>query len=147
MALKSSLELLLRSGGTGSDTLLKAKCKSLESSVGAISHPMVSSTCRLAVYITGENYCGDSSNLQLAFKIESQPVPPLRSRSSRATTSKPWISFSRCVEPAYQAKNSYLTVHDASYETAIYTRISMAISSAISISADMGRVVTPTVYK
>ena len=30
---------------------------------------------------------------------------------AQATTSNPWISFSRCVEPAYQAKNSYWTVH------------------------------------
>ena len=69
MDLKSTLELLLRSGGTGCGRLLKANCKSLEASVGALSHPMVSSTCGLAV--TGENYCGDSSDLQLAFKRES----------------------------------------------------------------------------
>ena len=49
---------------------------------------------------------------------------------ARATTSKPWISFSRYVKPDYQAKNSYLTVH-ATYDTVIPTRISMAISARV----------------
>ena len=88
--------------------------------MGALSHPVVSSTCGLAVKLA-KTIVETPVTCSLPSK-ESHSRSRRSAAEARASTSKPWISLSGCVEPAYQAKNSYWTVH-ASYETSIPTRI------------------------